>query len=202
MPASSLYSIRPHYPGTRAVASQSNYVTSTKLDSPTTHDTSLEQYGMINSKNIAHDLELSSDLGEEFIMGEFGSISSKLSASPASQGDSFSSLVKDSRVNNWLGSPERYRDEIPEANIEKPVHNKVEMAAHNEPEMVTDAIESPPIVCRHGSVASSCDLCMVKLRLQRLNEKCKASLAASFQASNDYSWKSSLSNGTLSARQN
>ena len=196
VPTSTLYSVRRHHPGTRELTSQPNHVISCSRDSTSTHDASLE-YGMVNS-SITHDLELNSDLGEEFMMGEFSS--GKLLASPMSQGESFSSLVKDSRVNNWLGSPEMHRDEGPEVNSGKAAHNKLELITHNEHEITAHA-ESPSIMCRHGSVASTCDLCMVKLRLQRLNEKCKASLTASFQASNEYSWKSSLSSGTLSARQ-
>lgn len=129
-------------------------------------------YGM----SIVRDPE-SSELGEEFV-GEVGN-----KASPVSQPDSLSSLVKDARVNNWLGSPE-YRD----GNLES-------MQVFRQGIEKFAGCESP-LVCPHGGVAANCDLCNVKIRLQKLNEKCRASLRASLQSSDDL-WKGSPSNDSV-----
>eukprot|EP00250_Pteridium_aquilinum_P005692 c15745_g1_i1 orf=286-2328(+) len=187
IPTSSLYSVRPA--GMRVLANSSPMATSSNASSD-------------HSMSIVRDPE-GSELGEEFI-------SEANKASPASQSDSLSSLIKNAQMNNWLGSPE-YKDGTsesivdgtPESNqatqhcIEKSASvESIEKSANIESIEKFASIESSP-VCRHGCVAANCELCNMKIRLQRLNEKCRASLRASLQLSEDTQQRNSLGNGNL-----
>lgn len=101
-----------------------------------------------------------SEAGEEFLCG---------SVSPAShQSDHLASLVKDARMNNWLGNQEYVDESSDLMQVFEQGINKFE------------SCESP-LVCPHGGGAINCDLCNVKMRLQMLNEKSKASFGANSQ---------------------
>lgn len=147
---------------------------------------------MATSSNASSDYSLSivrepesSELGEEFI-SDPGS-----KASPASLSDSLSSLVKNAHMNNWLGSPE-YKDGTPESAQESTPESNLVVPQN----IVKSGVSESALVCRHGCVAANCDLCNMKIRLQKLNEKCRASLRASLQVSEE-AQKDSLGNGTL-----
>lgn len=103
-----------------------------------------------------------SEVGEEFLYG------SDFRVSPASQSDHLASLVKDARMNNWLGSQEYVDESLDLMQVFEQGINKFE------------SCESP-LVCPHGGGAVNCDLCNVKMRLQMLNEKSKASFGANSQ---------------------
>lgn len=180
IPTASLYSVRPA--GMRVLTNNSPMATSSNASS---------DYSM----SFPRDAE-SSEVCEE-LTSEAGS-----KASPASQSDSFSSLVRNAHMNNWLGSPE-YKDGTPEykeANSE--YKNGTPGSYQNTtPEsnlVVPQNIEKSrgsesAAFCRHGCVATNCDLCNMKIRLQILNEKCRASLRASLHASD--AQKGCLNNG-------
>ncbi|KAH7425368.1 hypothetical protein KP509_11G051000 [Ceratopteris richardii] len=166
-PTSSIYSVRPA--GMRGLTTNSPMATSSNASS----DYSM---GMIRDPE-------GSEMGEE-LTSEGGS-----KTSPASQSDSLSSVLKNARLTTWLGSPE-FKDETPESTTHSmPEGNKaVQQSTEN-----SLSVESPA-VCRHGCVPANCDLCNMKIRLQKLNEKCRASLRASLQVS-DESHLDSLGNG-------
>ncbi|KAI5071248.1 hypothetical protein GOP47_0013499 [Adiantum capillus-veneris] len=90
---------------------------------------------------------------------------SSLSSAGNDQTEILSSLVKDDNKSNWLGSPE-YMNEGPDP-----------MMFFEQGLGKFGSCESP-LVCPHGGGAVTCDLCNVKMRLQMLNEKSKASFGA------------------------
>ncbi|MCO5591260.1 hypothetical protein L7F22_045241 [Adiantum nelumboides] len=157
-PTSSLYSVRPA--GMRGLTNSSPMATSSNASS---------DYSM----GIVRDPE-GSELGEEFI-SEAGS-----KASPASHSDSLSSVVKNAHMHSWLGSPE-HKDGTPES-ITRSTPEATQDAQHNFENL---ASSESCLVCRHGSVPANCDLCNMKIRLQKLNEKCRASLRATLHASEE-----------------
>ncbi|MCO5601043.1 hypothetical protein L7F22_055160 [Adiantum nelumboides] len=85
--------------------------------------------------------------------------------SSADQTDIFSPLVKDDYKNSWLDSSD-YMSEGPEP-----------MVFFEQGLGKFGSCESP-LVCPHGGGAVTCELCSVKMRLQMLNEKSKASFGA------------------------
>lgn len=154
-PTSSLYSVRPA--GIRGVANSSPMATSSNASS---------DYSM----SIVRDPE-GSELGEEFTS----------EASPASLSDTLTpSVVKNAHMHNWLGSPE-YKDGTPES-ITRSTPEANQVVQQNLDNLASS--EASPI-CRHGCVPANCDLCNMKIRLQKLNEKCRASLRASLQVSEE-----------------
>eukprot|EP00250_Pteridium_aquilinum_P014152 c21811_g1_i3 orf=232-2304(+) len=100
-----------------------------------------------------------SELSEEFLCG------SDFQVSPARQSELSMSLGKDAHVNNWLGIQENMDEGLDL------------MQAFEQGVDKYESCESP-LVCPHGGGAANCDLCNVKMRLQMLNEKSKASFGA------------------------
>ncbi|MCO5607323.1 hypothetical protein L7F22_061518 [Adiantum nelumboides] len=85
--------------------------------------------------------------------------------SSADQTDILSPLVKDDFKNSWLDSTD-YMNEGPDP-----------MVFFEQGLGKFGSCESP-LVCPHGGGAVTCELCSVKMRLQMLNEKSKASFGA------------------------
>ncbi|KAI5079388.1 hypothetical protein GOP47_0004867 [Adiantum capillus-veneris] len=142
---------------------------------------------MATSSNASSDYSMSivrdpegSELGEEFTTSEAGS-----KASPA---DSLSSVVKNPHMHSWLGSPE-YKDGTPESITQSTPEANQDLENLASSELC--------LVCRHGCVPANCDLCNMKIRLQKLNEKCRASLRASLHPADAESHIDSPGNGNL-----